>query len=106
MRWETKATSFVAIGAHVLLFSPEFIEIRHATSGKLVQVIQGQDIQVLWSNYKLDDSTVLIGMKGENDDEDGASHKIVELVETREIMTPLTARNTREEAVWDTWDSM
>ncbi|KAJ7603752.1 hypothetical protein DFH06DRAFT_1256028 [Mycena polygramma] len=100
IRWECKATSFAARGAHVLLFSPNFIEIRNVLTGLLVQVIEGADIRLL---YAADDS-ILVAMRGEHDDESGVSEKIVELQETAEIAAPQTASVQAPAMQWDEWD--
>jgi len=92
------------VGAHVLLFSPEFIEIRHVSTGRLVQVIDGEYIRLLYTGLKTGDRTVLVGMKGDKDDKDGQSYKIVDLVETQEIQTPTTSMNPNSEGIWDMWD--
>jgi hypothetical protein len=90
------------VGSYILLFSTNFIEIRAVANGKLVQVIEGQDIKLLYSGFTPEDKTVLIGMKGDKDDREGASYKIVDLVETQEIQTPSV--NSTAEGLWDMWD--
>jgi len=99
MRWETKAVAFAARGAHVLLFSSNFIEIRNVLTGLLVQVIEGQDMRLLHSS----DDSILVAMRGEKDDEAGISEKIVDLQETAEIVGPRTA-SVQPPAMWDEWD--
>jgi hypothetical protein len=108
IRWEAKVTSFAHRGSHVLLFSSEFIEIRHLTTGRLDQVIEGSDIRLLLhANMKSNssDDTLLIAMRGTKNDKDGVSDKIMELVQTSEIgamQTPMTG--TPMEGLWDEWD--
>ncbi|KAJ7126987.1 hypothetical protein C8R44DRAFT_780128 [Mycena epipterygia] len=99
IRWETKAVAFATRGAHVLLFSSNFIEIRNVLTGLLVQVIEGQDIRLLHSS----DDAILVAMRGEKDDEAGVSEKIVDLRETAEIVGPRTA-SVQPPAMWDEWD--
>ncbi|KAJ7274437.1 hypothetical protein B0H12DRAFT_1208087 [Mycena haematopus] len=99
IRWECKATSFAARGAHVLLFSSNFIEIRNVLTGLLVQVIEGHDIRLL---HAADDG-ILVAMRGKYDDEAGVSEKVVELQETAEIKGPRTA-TVQMPAIWDEWD--
>ncbi|KAJ7158753.1 hypothetical protein C8R46DRAFT_1110175 [Mycena filopes] len=99
IRWECKAMSFASRGAHVLLFSPNFIEIRNALTGLLVQAIEGQDIRLLYSA----DDAILVAMRGEYDDEAGVSEKIVDLQETAEILGPRTA-SVQPPTMWDEWD--
>ncbi|KAG1722954.1 uncharacterized protein EDB91DRAFT_1240160 [Suillus paluster] len=108
IRWETKAMSFAHRGSHVLLFSSEFIEIRSLSTGRLDQVIEGNDIRLLLhtnlKSYPVDD-TLLVAMRGTKDDKDGVSDKIIELVQTAEFssaQTPMTT--TPMEGIWDEWD--
>ncbi|KAJ7104153.1 hypothetical protein B0H15DRAFT_11382 [Mycena belliarum] len=99
IRWECTALSYAARGAHVLLFSSNFIEIRNVLTGLLVQVIEGQDIRFLHSS----DDAIVAAMRGQHDDEEGASEKIVDLRETSEIAGPRTAQ-VQAPAMWDEWD--
>jgi len=108
IRWETKATAFAYRGSHVLPFSSEFIEIRHISTGRLDQVIEGFDIRLLLHTNlksKSSDDILLVAMRGDKDDKDGVSDKIIELVQTSEIrtiQTPMTSTPT--ESLWDEWD--
>ncbi|KAJ8579757.1 CNH-domain-containing protein [Rhizopogon salebrosus TDB-379] len=108
IHWEAKVTSFAHRGSHALLFSSEFIEIRHLSTGRLDQVIEGSDIRLLLhANMKSNssDDTLLVAMRGTKDDKDGVSDKIMELVQTSEIgamRTPMTG--TPMEGLWDEWD--
>ncbi|TFY66575.1 hypothetical protein EVG20_g4514 [Dentipellis fragilis] len=104
VRWENKATACVRRGAHVLLFSPEFIEVRNITTGNLVQVIDGADISLLHSGVSEKD-ILLACMRGDKDDRSGASQKIVELVETAELAATSAAPSSSSVGgVWDEWD--
>ncbi|KAJ7066963.1 hypothetical protein C8F01DRAFT_1119758 [Mycena amicta] len=98
VRWECKATAFTARGAHVLLFSPNFIEIRNVLTGLLEQVIEGQDIRLVHSS----DDAILVAMRGKHDDEGGVSERIVDLRETTEISVPQVAMPVP--SMWDEWD--
>jgi hypothetical protein len=103
IKWETKAISHATRNGHILLVSPEFIEIRNITTGRIVQVIEGRDIRLIYSGpYVGKEHPILVAMRGGKDDQDGVSDKIVEMIETEEIslMTP-----TAEQApsVWDEW---
>ncbi|KAG1781631.1 hypothetical protein EV702DRAFT_1177351 [Suillus placidus] len=108
IRWETKATSFAHRGSHVLLFSYEFIEIRSLSTGRLDQVIEGNDIRLLvHTNLKSHsaDDTLLVAMRGTKDDKDGVSDKIIELVQTAEFSSTQTPiGSTPVEGMWDEWD--
>ncbi|KAF5367381.1 hypothetical protein D9758_003697 [Tetrapyrgos nigripes] len=104
IKWDAQAQSFATRGAHILLFSPSFIEVRYILTGRLVQVIDGQDIRLMYSGPSpASTDNILVVMKGDRDDENGISEKIVELVETSEIsgmQTPTTANP----AMWAEWD--
>ena len=92
----------------MLLFSSEFIEIRHISTGRLDQVIEGFDIRLLLHTNlksKSSDDTLLVAMRGDKDDKDGVSDKIIELVQTSEIsavQAPMTITPTQ--SLWDEWD--
>jgi RHO1 GDP-GTP exchange protein 1/2 len=109
IKWETQATSFAQRGGHVLLLSPQFIEIRNTATGLIVQVIEGTDIRLLYASpLYTDDETVVVAMRGDKDDKDGRSEKIVELVETSEyaVTTPAgqPTPKTGVSEMWDEWD--
>ncbi|KAF8575974.1 hypothetical protein K439DRAFT_1419330 [Ramaria rubella] len=107
VRWETKATGYAERGLHILLFSPQFLEIRHAPTGRLVQVLEGKDIRLLQSQpgYPL-----LIAMRGKKDDKKGMSDELIELVETAPLHTRGGRRSgSRHDSsgsgpLWDEWD--
>lgn len=106
IRWETKAASFAHRGTHVLLFSPEFVEIRNVNNGRLVQVIEGMDLRLLYCGPRdSPNDTVIVAMKGEKDDGDGVSDKLAELVETAELArTPSSSARVAPDNLWDEWD--
>jgi RHO1 GDP-GTP exchange protein 1/2 len=106
IKWETTAVACTHRGGHVLLFSPRFIEIRQVTTGRLVQVIEGQDIRLLYSGPKADcEETVLAAMRGEKNDQLGITEKIVELKETKEIGAgSATPTSSIPASVWEEWD--
>lgn len=104
IKWETKATSYAHRQGHILLFSPEFIEIRTATNGRIVQVIEGNDIRLLFSGPMTSkDDPIIFAMRGDKDDGGGVSEKIVELKETSEI-APVTPLSASVPVMWDEWD--
>ncbi|TFK40376.1 hypothetical protein BDQ12DRAFT_680852 [Crucibulum laeve] len=104
IRWETTATSYTHRGGNILLLSPEFIEVRNIITGRIVQVIEGQDIRLLHAGPTGSSTDpILVAMKGSKDDKDGVSDKIVELTETSEI-TARTPSSAVSGALWDDWD--
>ncbi|THH20762.1 hypothetical protein EW146_g670 [Bondarzewia mesenterica] len=101
IRWETKAKSYAHRGGHLLLFSSEFIEVRSISTGRLEQVIEGSAVRLLHSGITEKDM-LLVGMKGSQDDKNGTSEKIVELLQTSEITAPTPPMAI--DAIWDEWD--
>jgi hypothetical protein len=76
IKWETKVVSYANRNGHVLLFSPGFIEIRNSTTGRIVQVIEGQDIRLMYSGpYTKKENPILVAMRGNKDDHNGQSEK-------------------------------
>ncbi|KAJ8072495.1 hypothetical protein PM082_016054 [Marasmius tenuissimus] len=106
IKWETIASSYAHHGDHILLFSTQFIEIRQVVSGRLVQVVEGQDIRFMYSSPRLDlNESILVAMRGEKNDREGVMEKVVELKETREIgMDSATPISSIPASVWEEWD--
>lgn len=114
IRWESKISHYALRDGHLLLFSSDFIEIRHLVSGRLVQVMEGKEIRLLnagaptrekeSSKVKEKEEPLLVAMKGEKDDRLGTSEKVVEVVMTREIMRTPTPAGGNAEVYWDDWD--
>lgn len=69
------------------------------TTGRIVQVIEGEDIRLLSSGPQIGKSdSVLVAMRGGYQDQFSVSEKIVELNETAEIV------RTPEADPWVEWD--
>lgn len=109
--WESSATSYAHQGTHILLFSNEWVEIRNIVTGKLVQTVSGIDIRLLHAprNAGKGESIVAV-MRGEKDEAEGISERIVELVETLPILpqtpgprSPASSSN-HVPALWEEWD--
>ncbi|EKM58279.1 uncharacterized protein PHACADRAFT_140069, partial [Phanerochaete carnosa HHB-10118-sp] len=98
LRWETKATSCAHRGEHVLLFSPEFIEIRSLATGKLVQVIEGSDIRLVHASER----GIFVAMHGDDKGGGGPNDRLVELIETADLTAQQQTSNVP--GVWDEWD--
>jgi len=108
VKWETAAQSYAYRGRHILLFSPQFIEIRDVRNGRIIQAIEGVDIRLLHFNASVGNTDpIIVGMKGKKDDGNGASDRLVELAETMELKpispvkmpSPITSP-----LIWDEWD--
>ena len=48
LEWEGVATHAAWHPPYVVLFSPSFIEVRHVDTGRLAQIIPGNDIRCIW----------------------------------------------------------
>lgn len=53
IEWEGTAEQVALHPPYVLLFDSRFIEIRHVSTGRLVQIIPGSDIHCLWDGRGL-----------------------------------------------------
>jgi len=113
VRWEAKATSSTRVGAHLLLFSSEFVEIRHIQTGRLVQVLEGEDIRLLYPGPLPEEKVTLVAMRDDTGDTPGPKDKIVELVETQELRRSpshsssptFTPRSEYASShIWDMWE--
>ncbi|CAE7106355.1 unnamed protein product [Rhizoctonia solani] len=100
VRWETRATSVAFRWPHALLFSPNYIEIRNVETGGLVQVVQEQDIRLLYAGPPYE-GPILAAMRGE-DDAKGKTDNVVEILETAPIQ--VAQEQTDADALWREWD--
>ncbi len=108
LRWESKATSYTSRGPHLLLFSPNYIEIRTINEGRLVQVIEGEDIRLVHTGER----GIFIARKGAERAGGGASsgriEVLVELVETKPFEdvkpAPEDLVYDGDVGLWDEWD--
>lgn len=90
-------------GDHILLFSSEFVEVRTVQTGKLVQVIEAEDVRLAYRGLLPADTTVLVACRG-REERGVVVDKIVELVETSEITTPRASAASAVPGMWDEWD--
>ncbi|TFK28142.1 hypothetical protein FA15DRAFT_665628 [Coprinopsis marcescibilis] len=98
IRWETKVTSYAHRNEHLFLVSPRFIEIRLISNGRLLQVIEGGDIRLLFASPALSPhDNVLVAMRGRYNDPFGLSEKVVELMKAEEYSTTASP-------MWSEWD--
>jgi len=112
VRWEIKATSYAHRGEHVLLISSEFVEVRHTATGRLVEVIPGQDLRLI-STGPMEGQSVLLARIGKKDDKNGGqSDELLELIQTSELVSPSPDSNMRtqrmpspsQRRLWEEWD--
>ena len=48
VKWKAKADRVAWHSPYILLFDPRFIEIRHAETGRLAQIIPGNNLRCIW----------------------------------------------------------
>ena len=89
------------------------MEIRHIPTGRLVQVIEGADIRLLYTGSLPGKKVTLMVLKDGPGDVPGPKDKIVELVETQELRnspsrSPSMSVSPRSEYaasdIWDMWE--
>ncbi|KAI0280767.1 CNH domain-containing protein [Russula aff. rugulosa BPL654] len=78
IEWECKATAFARHGPHLLLFSPAYIEVRNIDTGKLVRMIEVNELRLLCSS--LTDWLMPMATVATKDSDGGHTEKLVELV--------------------------
>lgn len=87
VRWETKVNSWALRGPHVLLFSfSGWIEVRHISTGKLVQVEEAPEVRML-QIAEPNNGALLLAIRGK-DDRDGLADRLVEMLETSPLTIP------------------
>lgn len=110
VKWETKATSYAHRKGLILLVSSRFIEIREAASAQLVQVIEGGDIRLIFSEPEITPhDNILLAMRGKYNDSKGLSEKIVELLTTVALPNVVGGSESSDptpssELAWREWD--
>ena len=80
IQWERRASACTRRGAHLLLLSPGYIEVRRIDSCKLVQILETNEIRLLRSS--LTDPVPIGAMIGSTEEDGGRTEKIVELIDT------------------------
>ncbi|KAH9479303.1 Rho1 guanine nucleotide exchange factor 1 [Psilocybe cubensis] len=67
IEWEGTADRVAMHAPYVLLFDTRFIEIRHLETGRLVQIISGNDIRCVWDGRSLDSNMAVTSADGAED---------------------------------------
>ncbi|KAG8951299.1 hypothetical protein FRC04_006538 [Tulasnella sp. 424] len=102
VRWETKVNSWAIRGPHILLFSfSGWIEIRHISTGKLVQVEEAPEVRML-QIAEPNNGALLLAIRGK-DDKDGLADRLVEMLETSPLEIPHSP-GASSDPQWREWD--
>ena len=81
IEWECKATAFVRRGSHLLLFSSGYIEVRNIDTGKMVGMVEANDLRPLYSGST--EWLMLAAAITTRDRDGGHTEKLAELVYRR-----------------------
>ncbi|KZS88061.1 hypothetical protein SISNIDRAFT_460111 [Sistotremastrum niveocremeum HHB9708] len=98
IRWETPAVAYAFRKPYVILFSPDFVEVRDVSTGRLVQVIEGRDFRLIESGPQ--SGPILIAMRGSIDDRQGLSDALLEMVETAPLYV---GSGNGDDVLWEDW---
>jgi len=111
IRWETPAVAYSFLNGHVILVSREFIEIRDVATGRLVQVMEGQDFRLVHSVQNGSGAQPagsgdkpLIAVRGEMQDEEGHSDALMEMIETAPLESSTVNPNGRDSGMFSERD--
>jgi hypothetical protein len=79
IEWERRTTTYARRGQHLLLLSSGYIEVRNIDSGKLIQIVEGNEIRLLRSGLS-EPGMLVAAMTGGTQDDGGRTEKLVELI--------------------------
>lgn len=78
IEWEGRAERVALHHPYVLLFDSRFIEIRHISTGRLAQIIQGHDLRCLWDGRGLNSNASASSPGGEDGmDQEARVHAVM-----------------------------
>jgi RHO1 GDP-GTP exchange protein 1/2 len=79
IEWERKATAFARRGPHLLLFSPGYIEVRSIDTGRLLRMVEANELRLLRSG--LAGGLLLVGVvKGGSEADGSRTEKLVQVL--------------------------
>lgn len=78
IEWECKATAFARRGPHLLLFSSGYIEVRDIETGKLVRMVEANELRLL--SPSLTDWLTVVAAITTKESDGSHTEKLVELV--------------------------
>ena len=79
IEWEGTAERVALHSPYILLFDSRFIEIRHIETGRLAQIISGNDIRCIWDGRGIGSNVSATPVDGRNSDsvEDPQVHAVM-----------------------------
>ncbi|KAF7289464.1 hypothetical protein HMN09_01340400 [Mycena chlorophos] len=92
IEWEGSAERVALHSPYVLLFDSRFIEVRHIESGRLVQIIPGNDVRCIWDGRGVGSSIVTTpATDGEPTVQDAQIHAVMNSVDPAQPNRPARA---------------
>lgn len=64
IEWEGTAERVALHAPYILLFDQRFIEVRHLETGRLAQIIQGNEIRCVWDGRSVNEGSAIIPPDG------------------------------------------
>ena len=90
IEWEGTAERVALHAPYVLLFDVRFIEIRHLETGRLAQIIPGNEIRCVWDGRNLDGGAAIVPAEGSDDHmvQEPRVHAVMNLPESNQPGRP------------------
>lgn len=83
IEWEGTAERVALHSPYILLFDTRFIEIRHIETGRLAQIIPGNDVRCIWDGRGLGSNVVAIpGPDGRDDVQEAQVHAVMNSIDS------------------------
>jgi hypothetical protein len=79
IEWERRASAYARRGPHLLLLSSIYIEVRNIDTGKLVQIVDVNDMRLLRSGLT-EPGMLVAAMIGGTEDDGGRTERLAEVV--------------------------
>jgi len=81
IEWEGRAESVAIHPPNILLFDNQFIEVRHIKTGRLAQIIQGNNIRCLWNGLGQAMDAIIVPSDGEQLVQEPRVHAVMNIDE-------------------------
>lgn len=97
IEWEGRAERVALHHPYILLFDSRFIEVRHVETGRLSQIIPGNDIRCIWDGRGVGTNVVTPSFEGREDMmvQDAQVHAVMDITEPGRV-TRTTAQHVFE----------
>jgi len=93
IEWEGKADRVAMHAPYIMLFDTRFIEVRHVETGRLCQIMPGNDVRCIWDGRYLDGGAAVV--PADPNEENMIQEPRVHAVMNATDMTPQPGRPPR-----------